>query len=791
MRGMEKILKAGVVLVLGMLVSGEFRLPNTTSPLHYDLFIHPHLATLTFTGHVNVLVEVHERTELFHLHSKYLNYTDIRLFPGYKSSFRIAVVKPSAPRFHVLSNMNPLSSEEGVPEEGETTVHFHTSLPTATYLVSWIVSDFPYLEGNTLGTRCRVYAPKHLLKNARYALDLTLNVTQFYSQYFHTPFPLPKLDQVGLGNFLGEAVEQWGLISYNYAYFLYDNEEGSIYDRQKISTLIANKIALQWFANLRTMEWWDDEWLNEGFGKFMEYKGDTLFLSRDMQKAMYYQDAKVSSHAIISEDKDTYEIFEAIDRVTYSKGASMFRMLEFILEPDGFRRGMNRFLNRGLYEGAVTSDLWQDLDREWESRSESGLNISSFMNTWTRQMGYPVLNVQEDGPRHIVITQRRFILSPNATFNLEQSPYGYKWDVPVNFRTPDLKKSELFWLHKEDDFLRLEKPEGAPWVKLNVDQRGYYRVNYSPSIWKGILKSIQQDHTMFSVEDRTNLLDDVFALAEADLVSYDVPLEMTKYLRKETHVVPWKAANRHLIILGSRSTNLPFYKLLQEYVADLVDPVLEQLGWDVKPEDGFLTRKLRVLAIRLGGHFENPRCLREAGEKLKQWLQDPEQTIFHSDVEMAIFKYGIYSEGSKESQEETWNALWKHYAEARSPFRKRRFINGLAYATDTGLILRFLNNMKNESLVDERDFLPQLQSLSANPAATEIVWKFVQEEWNYLTRKFSESAIRDLIPSMTWTFNTPAQLQAILIDTKLPETRSCLCALPLEYSFIAFSTKDH
>ena len=63
--------------------------------------------------------------------------------------------------------------------------------------------------------------------------------------------------------------------------------------------------------------------------------------------------------------------------------------------------------------------------------------------------------------------------------------------------------------------------------------------------------------------DRANLLDDAFALAEAGLVGYDVPLGMVGYLKAEGHTVPWKAANRHLIILGARSAGLPLRKHLQ------------------------------------------------------------------------------------------------------------------------------------------------------------------------------------------------------------------------------------
>ena len=44
---------------------------------------------------------------------------------------------------------------------------------------------------------------------------------------------------------------------------------------------------------------------------------------------------------------------------------------------------------------------------------------------------------------------------------------------------------------------------------------------------------------MLEPRDRAHLLNDAFSLAEAGLVSYRVPLDMTAYLAQETHLVPW------------------------------------------------------------------------------------------------------------------------------------------------------------------------------------------------------------------------------------------------------------
>ena len=51
---------------------------------------------------------------------------------------------------------------------------------------------------------------------------------------------------------------------------------------------------------------------------------------------------------------------------------------------------LNDIFVRFKYGNAVTNDLWTALAEV----AEGGLDIKAIMDTWTRQMGYPVLQVQ-------------------------------------------------------------------------------------------------------------------------------------------------------------------------------------------------------------------------------------------------------------------------------------------------------------------------------------------------------------------------------------------------------------
>ena len=64
-------------------------------------------------------------------------------------------------------------------------------------------------------------------------------------------------------------------------------------------------------------------------------------------------------------------------------------MLEDFMGPEEFRIGVKRFLEKYKYGNAVTNDLWTALAEVAEGR----LDIKGIMDTWTRQMGYPVLQV--------------------------------------------------------------------------------------------------------------------------------------------------------------------------------------------------------------------------------------------------------------------------------------------------------------------------------------------------------------------------------------------------------------
>lgn len=75
------------------------------------------------------------------------------------------------------------------------------------------------------------------------------------------------------------------------------------------------------------------------------------------------------------------------------------------------------------------------------------------MDTWTHQMGFPLVSLTRDGDI-ITATQERFLLTPergNSTIIAEpKSKYDYKWYVPLTYFTDLDSNINNVWMNMSD-----------------------------------------------------------------------------------------------------------------------------------------------------------------------------------------------------------------------------------------------------------------------------------------------------------------------------------------------------
>ena len=88
-------------------------------------------------------------------------------------------------------------------------------------------------------------------------------------------------------------------------------------------------------------------------------------------------------------------------------------MLEAFLSEDTFRRGLRGYLNTHAYGNARTDDLWAALTKQARAEGKD-VDVKEVMDTWTRQMGYPVVSLSRDGAK-VKATQERFLYNPRST----------------------------------------------------------------------------------------------------------------------------------------------------------------------------------------------------------------------------------------------------------------------------------------------------------------------------------------------------------------------------------------
>ena len=274
-------------------------------------------------------------------------------------------------------------------------------------------------------------------------------------------------------------------------------------------------------------------------------------------------DALDSSHPISVEVSNPDEISEIFDSISYLKGASIIRMMNHFLGEHTFRMGLSEYLKTLKYSSATQDDLWFHLNQQahLDGTLPNDMNVKDIMDTWTLQMGFPVVTVTRDyDSGSAVVTQDKFSL---GTKNLNADS---KWWVPLTYcvviegKKIDVEIKETHWLKPHEPLLTLENlPDSDTPVIFNLKQTGFYRVNYDSDNWDLLKKQLLTDHTIIDESNRGQIVDDVFALAQSGKMKYSWVLDVMKFLEGDTSYIAWSPANRGMSFLGKMLKRTPAY----------------------------------------------------------------------------------------------------------------------------------------------------------------------------------------------------------------------------------------
>ncbi|XP_030835801.1 glutamyl aminopeptidase isoform X1 [Strongylocentrotus purpuratus] len=687
--------------------------------------------------------------------------------PAFKANYTTSLVHPAD--YIALSNMDVRMNE--TYEDGLMITHFNPSVPMSTYLACFIVCQFDYREMFTMSDiPFRVYAPVDVIDQVEYSLKIGVNITDYYEEYFDLGYPLPKLDMIAIPDFVSGAMEHWGLITYREVNLLFDDAGSSESNKERVAAVVAHELAHMWFGNIVTCDWWDDLWLNEGFASYLEYLGVNsvepdwkmleVFVSSDLHYVMGL-DQIVSSHPIIVEVNHPDEINEIFDSIPYSKGASVIRMLDNFLGEDVFRAGVSEFLKFYQYGTAVTDDLWEKLTEAAAAQGRD-VNVKRVMDTWTLQMGFPVVTmekVNEGGVDYLKGTQDWFLVDPNANKSADQygTPFGdYEWEIPFHYRFKSQENENREWMWRnESEFM-------TPWVGnddfyvANSDRMGYYRINYDEETWEALGQQLQDNYTEIGEGERAGIIDDSFNLARASRVHYSVALNMTKYLTSETEFVPWDTARDNLLWLGEIMRFQPGYGLYRTYIRDLTNAKYNELGW--RDDGSHLDKFIRSDIIDLACRHGNSMCLEEAVNLFYDFLNG---TTVSPNLASDMYQFGMQEVGGQEE----WKRLFENYQSTDVSQERTRLLYGMAQTRIPWILANYLDMLlMDDSPIRSQDFFSVVGYVGDNPVGNPIAWDWTRVRWTEIVDKFGTGNryLGRMIPGLTEFYSTELGLQEMM-----------------------------
>ncbi|HUG13156.1 MAG TPA: M1 family metallopeptidase [Opitutaceae bacterium] len=653
--------------------------------------------------------------------------------PAFRATFSLTAVVPE--NFLAVSNM-PVARERAVGE-GLREVAFERTPSMSTYLLALFAGEFETLERNAGEVTIRVVTTQGKRDSAAYALESAGRILAFMEDYFGAPYPLPKLDLVGVPNAFATfgAMENWGCISFIDSVLLFDPASGSPSDRQRVFSIIAHEIAHQWFGNIVTMAWWDNLWLNEGFATWMGNKAAKALNpewdlktrgSQGRENAMTL-DASPTTHPVMVRIIDENEAKYAFDAIAYNKGQAILEMLERYAGEDVFRAGVRDYIETRAYSNSTTADLWNALDRHSERK------LRALAETWTEEPGLPVIHVSLDAHGdQVVLRQARFEVGDWETESV-------LWQIPVSIaNTDNLHAAHVVLL--EGESLGIPIPAGAGAIKVNIGNTGYFRTHYEGALAARLFAAASR----LPAADQAGLLSDAWALVDAGVTPAPDLLNLLEGLRESTEPVVWSRAITQLVAIDRLAEGRAVRDAFRTWAVSLLAPQLERVGWNAESGEALAGSEMRSALITALGRFGHEPTIAECRDRFADYPADG------GNIPAGI-RAAVLSVVGRHADRTAYDRLHEMARSAPTTLEKTRAYAAMQQAADPELARETLALSLSDSLP------PSIRTGNAIAVATHghaaLAWDFVRENLNALLANFPDDAQYILVPFTFRVFN--------------------------------------
>lgn len=684
--------------------------------------------------------------------------------PGLKATYEVKIIR--RPGTVSLSNM-PSWKTEAWGDNWEL-VTYNTTPVMSSYLLALVIGDImPYKNVTNQGVQ--VWSRPSMVQHGDYAYSISPKILKFYGGYFSVPYTMPKTDLVAVPNFLHAAMENWGLVIFEESALLHDPERSSTANKVLVTLVIAHELAHQWFGNLVTPVWWNNLWLNEGFATYYEYLGIHAVqpewnISHHFISTIYEAmetDSLTSSRAM-SAPAHPKEIMELFDDISYLKGGAIIRMLQHILGEESFRKGLTNYLKKYSFKSTTENDLWQNLNL-W---NKGRIGVKEIMETWTSQAGYPVVNIQRFYDNGSALLTQEFYNINRGEINLLKTNAAAKerfWAIPVSYTNG----AELDWSPDTDVWLSTksvtidELPDEDTWIIGNVQQVGYYRVNYDTQNWELLFSQLMENHEAIHVINRAQLINDALNLARSENMEYSLALNMTKYLYQEKEFLPWQAAFSAFKHIDFMLAKTQAYGAWKDYMLQLMSPLYKSLGWTESSEnENVLIKFLRKTILKWSCTYGDDDCIDTALTMFRSWKNSTDENVtIPVDVREVALCTGVARGRTKD-----WKLVWKRYLKEDFKEEKNILLRSLTCTREPWLLERLLHlSLNYDSGIPLQDGSEVFVHVAENVYGRDLAYNFFKRNWDEIAFRYGSFAFAkaDIVDHATAPLNTEYEVQEL------------------------------